>query len=216
MNAESQEELFELAHGHIERSLTEEQHDRLEAILTSDPEARRIYVDYMHDHATLHWDSVADTDSDADVIPFPEQPQPQRRWSLLAGWGAAAAAMLVCAWVGSFYLYRRGAMPGWLTKVFMGMSFSGWIATLAGWYVTEVGRQPYLVYGVLQTEDAVTGLPAGNVAFSLTLYAAIYAVLLFAYMGTLTLMCRRSVEIEEITSEEREKAKASKISPLGA
>ena len=124
--------------------------------------------------------------------------------------------MLVCAWVGSFYLYRRGAMPGWLTKVFMGMSFSGWIATLAGWYVTEVGRQPYLVYGVLQTEDAVTGLPAGNVAFSLTLYAAIYAVLLFAYMGTLTLMCRRSVEIEEITSEEREKAKASKISPLGA
>lgn len=124
--------------------------------------------------------------------------------------------MLVCAWVGSFYLYRRGAMPGWLTKVFMGMSFSGWIATLAGWYVTEVGRQPYLVYDVLQTEDAVTGLPAGNVAFSLTLYAAIYAVLLFAYMGTLTLMCRRSVEIEEITSEEREKAKASKISPLGA
>ena len=124
--------------------------------------------------------------------------------------------MLVCAWVGSFYLYRKGAMPGWLTKVFMGMSFSGWIATLAGWYVTEVGRQPYLVYGVLQTEDAVTGLPAGNVAFSLTLYAAIYAVLLFAYMGTLTLMCRRSVEIEEITSEEREKAKASKISPLGA
>ncbi|QCZ92371.1 cytochrome ubiquinol oxidase subunit I [Salinimonas iocasae] len=124
--------------------------------------------------------------------------------------------MLVCAWVGSFYLYRKGAMPGWLTKVFMGMSFSGWIATLAGWYVTEVGRQPYLVYGVLQTEDAVTGLPAGNVAFSLTLYAAIYAVLLFAYMGTLTLMCRRSVEIEEITSEEREKAKTSKISPLGA
>ena len=124
--------------------------------------------------------------------------------------------MLVCAWVGSFYLYRRGAMPGWLTKVFMGMSFSGWIATLAGWYVTEVGRQPYLVYGVLQTEEAVTGLPAGNVAFSLTLYAAIYAVLLFAYMGTLTLMCRRSVEIEEITSEEREKAKATKISPSGA
>ena len=124
--------------------------------------------------------------------------------------------MLVCAWVGSFYLYRKGAMPGWLTKVFMGMSFSGWIATLAGWYVTEVGRQPYLVYGVLQTEEAVTGLPAGNVAFSLTLYAAIYAVLLFAYMGTLTLMCRRSVEIEEITSEEREKAKATKISPSGA
>ncbi|MBD3587087.1 cytochrome ubiquinol oxidase subunit I [Salinimonas sp. HHU 13199] len=124
--------------------------------------------------------------------------------------------MLVCAWLGSFYLYRKGTLPGWLNKVFMAMSFSGWIATLAGWYVTEVGRQPYLVYGVLQTKEAVTGLPAANVAFSFTLYATIYAVLLIAYMGTLTLMCRRSVEIEEITSEEREKAKASKISPLSA
>ncbi len=124
--------------------------------------------------------------------------------------------MLVCAWLGSYYLYRKGTLPGWLNKVFMAMSFSGWIATLAGWYVTEVGRQPYLVYGVLQTKEAVTGLPAANVAFSFTLYATIYAVLLIAYMGTLTLMCRRSVEIEEITSEEREKAKASKISPLSA
>lgn len=124
--------------------------------------------------------------------------------------------MLVCAWLGSYYLYRKGTLPGWLNKVLMAMSFSGWVATLAGWYVTEVGRQPYLVYGVLQTKEAVTGLPAANVAFSFTLYATIYAVLLIAYMGTLTLMCRRSVEIEEITSEEREKAKASKISPLSA
>ncbi|WP_018984692.1 cytochrome ubiquinol oxidase subunit I [Salinimonas chungwhensis] len=129
---------------------------------------------------------------------------------------AIGLLMLACAWLGSFYLYRNGTLPGWLNKVFMGMSFSGWIATLAGWYVTEIGRQPYLVYGVMKTQDAVTGLPAGNVAFSFALYAITYAVLLFAYMATLTLMCRRSVEIEEITSEEREKAKATKISPLGA
>ncbi|QJR81498.1 cytochrome ubiquinol oxidase subunit I [Alteromonas pelagimontana] len=120
--------------------------------------------------------------------------------------------MLFTAWQGAYFLMRYGKLPPWLLKVFMGMSFSGWVATLAGWYVTEIGRQPYIVTGVLRTEDAVTGLPAGNVVLSFTLYALLYAVLLVAYMRTLTLMCRRSIEIEEITTEEREMAKASKMS----
>jgi cytochrome d ubiquinol oxidase subunit I len=92
------------------------------------------------------------------------------------------------------------------------MAFSGWVATLAGWYVTEIGRQPYLVSGVLKTADAVTQLPPSNVAMSFTLYAVIYTGLLIAYISTLMLMCRRAVEIEEITTEEREVAKA-KIKP---
>ena len=83
------------------------------------------------------------------------------------------------------------------------MTFSGWIATLAGWYVTEVGRQPYLVSGVLTTEQAVTQIPASNVALSLTLYALLYTGLLIAYIKTLFLMARRAVEIEEYTLEER-------------
>jgi cytochrome d ubiquinol oxidase subunit I len=82
------------------------------------------------------------------------------------------------------------------------MTFSGWIATLAGWYVTEIGRQPWLVTGVLNTADAATQIPAGNVALSLTLYAAVYLFLLVAYIRTLFLMARRSVEIEEIQPEE--------------
>ena len=118
--------------------------------------------------------------------------------------------MLAVAWAGSWYLYRKNALPPWLTKVFMGMSFSGWIATLAGWYVTEVGRQPYLISGVMRTEEAVTGLPPANIALTLTLYAVIYVVLMIAYMSTLTLMCRKSVEIEEISSEEREQAQAAR------
>ena len=92
------------------------------------------------------------------------------------------------------------------------MAFSGWVATLAGWYVTEIGRQPYLVSGVLKTTDAVTQLPPSNIAISFTLYAVIYSGLLIAYISTLMLMCRRAVEIEEITTEEREIAKA-KMSP---
>ncbi len=115
--------------------------------------------------------------------------------------------MLLVSWAGSVYLWRKGKLPHWLTLTTIGMTFSGWVATLAGWYVTEIGRQPYIVTGVLRTEDAVTTLPAGNVAFSFTLYALFYGVLLISYIATLTLMCRRSVELEEFDNSERARAK---------
>ncbi|MCW8108018.1 cytochrome ubiquinol oxidase subunit I [Alteromonas ponticola] len=121
--------------------------------------------------------------------------------------------MLLVSWLSSAILLRHKSLPRWGNKVLAGMTFSGWIATLAGWYVTEVGRQPYLVNGVLLTEDAVTTVPASNVGLSFTLYALIYLLLLVSYIGTLGLMARRAVEIEEITSEEREMAKASRMSP---
>lgn len=115
--------------------------------------------------------------------------------------------MLLVSWLGSVYLLRGKKLPVWLSRTFVGMTFSGWVATLAGWYVTEIGRQPYLVSGVLKTADAVTQLPPNNIAFSFTLYLVIYAALLVAYIRTLMLMCRRSVEIEEITAEERQQSK---------
>ena len=115
--------------------------------------------------------------------------------------------MLLVSWLGSVYLLRGKKLPVWLSRTFVGMAFSGWVATLAGWYVTEIGRQPYLVSGVLKTADAVTQLPPSNIAFSFTLYLVIYAALLVAYIRTLMLMCRRSVEIEEITAEERQQSK---------
>ncbi len=121
--------------------------------------------------------------------------------------------MLLVSWLSSATLLKHKKLPAWGNKVLVGMTFSGWIATLAGWYVTEVGRQPYLVTNVLLTEDAVTALPASNVGLSFTLYALVYLLLLVSYIATLGLMARRAVEIEEITSEEREMAKASRMSP---
>ena len=44
------------------------------------------------------------------------------------------------------------------------------MATLAGWYVTEIGRQPWLVTGVLTVKDAATDIASGNVLFSLIAY----------------------------------------------
>ena len=118
--------------------------------------------------------------------------------------------MLLIAWWASFQLLRKGEVKPLLQKGLVTMTFSGWVATLAGWYVTEIGRQPYLVSGVLKTSDAVTQLPPANVGFSFAVYAILYGVLFIAYIKTLFLMCQRSVEIEEISSEEREQARKYK------
>ena len=109
--------------------------------------------------------------------------------------------MLLVAWTGCYFLRKRGELPRWMLKVVVGMTFSGWIATLAGWYVTEIGRQPWLVTGVLKTADAVTPLAPGNVGFSLTMYLIVYVVLMWAYIHTLRVMALKSVKVEEFETE---------------
>ena len=72
--------------------------------------------------------------------------------------------------------------------VLSGMAFSGWVATLAGWYVTEIGRQPYLVYGLMRTNEAATTVPPPYIALTLTAYLVVYGLLLVAYVGVLKYM----------------------------
>ncbi|MFN3710483.1 MAG: cytochrome ubiquinol oxidase subunit I [Alishewanella aestuarii] len=105
--------------------------------------------------------------------------------------------MLAVAWWCSLRLYRKGELSSLQYKVLIGMSFSGWIATLAGWYVTEIGRQPYLVYGVLKTSEAVTTVASEQVALTLIMYLALYVVLLLAYVKTLFWLAKRAIEVEE-------------------
>jgi cytochrome d ubiquinol oxidase subunit I len=74
----------------------------------------------------------------------------------------------------------------------MAMTFSGWVATLAGWYVTEIGRQPWLVTGVLTTAQAASAVPSTMIATTLALYLATYAVLLIAYVTVVFHLARRA------------------------
>ena len=62
------------------------------------------------------------------------------------------------------------------------MAFSGWIATVAGWYVTEIGRQPWLVSGVLSTRDALGPVAGGMVLSTFVMYMLTYVLLLSAYL----------------------------------
>jgi cytochrome d ubiquinol oxidase subunit I len=93
--------------------------------------------------------------------------------------------MIAMGLAGAWFLWRRGALPALLLRGFVVMTFAGWVATLAGWYVTEIGRQPWLVTGVLTTADAVGPVPAGSVLSTLLMYLVLYAALLAAYVATL-------------------------------
>src|SRR5437763_152260 len=97
--------------------------------------------------------------------------------------------MLALAWGSQLWLK---APPRWLLWAFSGFTFAGWIATLAGWIVTEIGRQPWLVTGILRTADAVGPASGARLGASLTAYVLTYAALLLAYMVTLTHMARGS------------------------
>jgi cytochrome bd ubiquinol oxidase subunit I len=100
--------------------------------------------------------------------------------------------MLAISWWAAWRL-RRAAEPGRFTlRLLVMMSFSGWLATLAGWYVTEIGRQPYLVYGVLKTVDAASKVPAPIIGLSLTAYLGLYVLLLLAYVSVLFHMARKA------------------------
>ncbi|MDE3270555.1 cytochrome ubiquinol oxidase subunit I [Pseudoalteromonas sp. G4] len=111
--------------------------------------------------------------------------------------------MIAASWFGVYQLKKRKKLPIWLMRSFVLLTFSGWLATLAGWYVTEIGRQPYLVSGVLKVSDAATQIAPANVGFSLAMYLSVYAVLLVAYLHTVFLMARRAVEIEEFDMAEQ-------------
>lgn len=94
--------------------------------------------------------------------------------------------MLAVSWAASFFLLRKRELPRLLVATLTAMTFSGWVATLAGWYVTEIGRQPWLVTGILKTEEAASAVPAPLIGVSLALYLTVYAVLITAYMFVLT------------------------------
>ena len=107
-------------------------------------------------------------------------------------------AMLLLFWAGLVLLRKYGAaaMPRLPFFAFCAMSFSGWITTLAGWYTTEIGRQPWLVQGVLMTKDAVSDVSAGMVLGALIGYLVIYATLIFAYIGVITYLAHKTTKGE--------------------
>ena len=62
----------------------------------------------------------------------------------------------------------------WFQYWCMALTPSGFVAVLAGWFVTEIGRQPYVIYGVLRTSDSVSPVIGPQVALSLLAFIIVY------------------------------------------
>lgn len=105
--------------------------------------------------------------------------------------------MLLVAWWSAWTLRKRGDPRPWMARALVLMTFSGWLATLAGWYVTEIGRQPWLVTGVLLTRDAASATPAPILGISLAMYLTIYALLIVSYVSVLFHLARKRKVVQK-------------------
>jgi len=112
-------------------------------------------------------------------------------WAFRVMVGIGMAMLVVGVW-GAWVLKRRREPTPWLSRTLVLMAFSGWGAVLAGWYTTEIGRQPWLVQGVLTTAEAASSVPGPMIALTLAGYLATYAVLLVAYISVVFYMARKA------------------------
>jgi cytochrome d ubiquinol oxidase subunit I len=113
--------------------------------------------------------------------------------------------MLLTSWVG-WWLYQRrhwvaDTLPRPLLWTLTAMTFSGWLATLAGWYVTEIGRQPYIVYGLVRTADVASNVPSGMIASTFAMYMTLYVVLIVAYVTVIAYMAGKPVDEGPVTPQ---------------
>jgi len=101
--------------------------------------------------------------------------------------------MLAVSWFASYELKFKTTLSKRTAMVLVAMTFAGWVALISGWYVTEIGRQPWLVHGVLTTAQAASQVPAGNIALSLAMYLTLYVALLSAYVSVVFYLAKKAV-----------------------
>ncbi|MEZ0323073.1 MAG: cytochrome ubiquinol oxidase subunit I [Hydrogenothermaceae bacterium] len=95
----------------------------------------------------------------------------------------------------AFILYKKGTIYNnkgflWLLVLSIPLPF---LASFLGWTSTEVGRQPWIVQGVLKTKDAVTIHPVENVAFTLTVFFLIYTAIFIAFVISMLKVINRGI-----------------------
>ncbi len=120
---------------------------------------------------------------DGEIQPLKSVPASERppvkpvffAFRVMVGIGTAMLLLVLA----SLWTWRRGRLyeSRWVLRGWRVMMMSGFVALLAGWYVVEIGRQPYVVYGLLRTADAVSPtVAAASVMTSLIVYAAVYSI----------------------------------------
>jgi cytochrome bd ubiquinol oxidase subunit I len=135
-------------------------------------------------------------------------------WSFRVMVGIGMVMIGVALW-GAWLLYRRRVLESRaFLRILTLMIPLPFVAVLAGWFVTEVGRQPYVLYGVITVQDAVTpSLTGGMALFTLIGYALVYAVVFAAGLYYLTRIVRKGMPD---TLEEQQDPQGRPKRPLSA
>ena len=140
---------------------------------------------------------------DGDIQPLKAVPASERppvkpvfyAFRVMVGLGLAMLGLVLAslwAWRRQWLFDPRSAFGRWVLNGWRALTFSGFVALLAGWYVVEIGRQPYVIYGLLRTADAVTPtLAVGSVLTSLIVFAAVYFTVFGAGVWYLLEMVRK-------------------------
>ncbi|PWW03490.1 cytochrome bd-I ubiquinol oxidase subunit 1 apoprotein [Hoeflea marina] len=133
-----------------------------------------------------------------DTIPEADQPPvPIVFWSfrIMVGLGFAMLGLglwsLVQRWRGRIYT------DGWLHRAAVLMGPTGFVAVLAGWVTTEVGRQPFTVYGLLRTSDSLAPIAAPAVGASFTAFVVVYFFVFGAGVFYILRLMHRAPVIDE-------------------
>jgi cytochrome d ubiquinol oxidase subunit I len=106
---------------------------------------------------------------------------------------SVAITSLYLRWNGHLYAAR------WFLKLLVIMTPSGIIATLAGWYLAETGRQLWVIYGLLRTADAVSPVPPSALLSTLIAFICIYSIFMGAFLVFSWRIVRRGPEEEAVT-----------------
>ncbi len=103
------------------------------------------------------------------------------------------------------WLHWRGALyrRPWFLRLCAGVAPLGFVATIAGWIVTESGRQPWIVHGLMRTADSASPVPAQSVLTTLSLFVAVYGVLFAAFLYYMIRLVRVGPDYEVTPPEHR-------------
>lgn len=138
---------------------------------------------------------------DGEIQPLKSVPPEERppvkpvfyAFRIMVGLGVAMLLLVLAslwAWKRK-QLYEGRGFGRWVLNGWRAMTLSGFVAILAGWYVVEIGRQPYVIYGLLRTADAVSAIDAGSVMTSLIVFAVAYLTVFGAGIGYLVKLIRK-------------------------
>jgi cytochrome d ubiquinol oxidase subunit I len=114
---------------------------------------------------------------------------------IMVGLGMLMIATGVIAII--LHLKKRLFDTRWFQYWCMALTPAGFIAVIAGWFVTEVGRQPWLVQGIMRTDSATSPIPGASVAISLTAFIIVYGFVFGAGTYYILKLVRKGPETQE-------------------